>query len=84
MCCELCVSTVWPALCELTVSSDRGFPPHCLQLAAAKEGLDGKLTDCKQYQQMKGMMQAKSAEVVALRKRLAAYEPQDVPSADAQ
>ncbi|MEW5305844.1 MAG: hypothetical protein WDW36_008359 [Sanguina aurantia] len=54
------------------------------QLAAAKEGLDGKLTDCKQYQQMKGMMQAKSAEVVALRKRLAAYEPQDVPSADAQ
>ncbi|MEW5308178.1 MAG: hypothetical protein WDW38_000155 [Sanguina aurantia] len=54
------------------------------ELAAAKEGLDGKLTDCKQYQQMKSMMQAKSADVVALRKRLAAYEPQDVPSADTQ
>ncbi len=38
--------------------------------------------ETKQFVQLKQMMQAKSQEVVALRKRLERYEPQNVPTAD--
>jgi predicted ATP-dependent serine protease len=54
----------------------------CAQAKAVQAALDGRLQDCKQWQQMKKMMQAKGQEVVALRQRLAKYEPQEVPSAE--
>ena len=38
--------------------------------------------ESKQFLQLKQMMQAKSQEVVALRKRLERYEPHNVPTAD--
>lgn len=52
------------------------------QLRAHKDALDGKLSDLPQFQQMRRLMQAKSQEVVDLRKRLARYEPDACPSAD--
>ncbi|GLC50648.1 hypothetical protein PLESTB_000403000 [Pleodorina starrii] len=51
-------------------------------LRAAGEALNGKLQESKQFLQMKQMMQTKSQEAAALRKRLEKYEPQNVPSAD--
>ncbi|KAL6755414.1 hypothetical protein V8C86DRAFT_3137777 [Haematococcus lacustris] len=53
-----------------------------VQLHQAQSTLEGKLQESTQFQQMKKMMQAKSQEVVELRKRLLKYEPQSVPSAD--
>ncbi|KAJ9511962.1 hypothetical protein QJQ45_004452 [Haematococcus lacustris] len=53
-----------------------------VQLHQAQSTLEGKLQESTQFQQMKKMMQAKSQEVVDLRKRLLKYEPQSVPSAD--
>uniref|UniRef100_A0A7S0WQH0 Leucine zipper transcription factor-like protein 1 n=1 Tax=Chlamydomonas leiostraca TaxID=1034604 RepID=A0A7S0WQH0_9CHLO len=53
------------------------------ELRHAHDILDGKLQEAPQFQQMRKMMQAKSQEVVDLRRRLARYEPQSVPSADA-
>ncbi|GFR43112.1 hypothetical protein Agub_g4113 [Astrephomene gubernaculifera] len=52
------------------------------ELRAASEAAAGKLADSKQFTQMKALMQAKSQEVAALRKRLEKYEPHNVPSAD--
>ncbi|PNH07479.1 Leucine zipper transcription factor-like protein 1 [Tetrabaena socialis] len=52
------------------------------ELRAASEALNGKLQESKQFLQMKQMMQSKSTEVTALRKKLEKYEPQSVPSAD--
>lgn len=52
------------------------------ELRAAEEGLSGKLTECRQFQQMKKLMKEKSNEVVALRKRLGKYEPQSIPDAE--
>ncbi len=43
---------------------------------------EAHIMNSKQFQQMKKMMQQKSAEVVDLRKRLHRYEPQSVPNAD--
>ena len=53
-----------------------------MQAKAIQAALDGRLQDSKQWQQMKKMMQAKGQEVVALRQRLAKYEPQEVASAE--
>lgn len=53
-----------------------------LQLQAARDALEGKLQESTQFQQLRKLMQAKSAEVVELRKKLAKYEPQSIPSAD--
>mmetsp|Transcript_19308 Transcript_19308/g.33336 ORF Transcript_19308/g.33336 Transcript_19308/m.33336 type:complete len:327 (-) Transcript_19308:235-1215(-) len=44
--------------------------------------LEGKLQDAPQVKQLRQLMQAKSNEVVDLRRRLIKYEPQSVPSAD--
>mmetsp|Transcript_35099 Transcript_35099/g.78132 ORF Transcript_35099/g.78132 Transcript_35099/m.78132 type:complete len:331 (+) Transcript_35099:74-1066(+) len=52
------------------------------ELRQTRDVLDGRLMESKQFQQMKQMMQKKSAEATELRKRLARYEPQSVPSAD--
>ncbi|PNW81567.1 hypothetical protein CHLRE_06g252000v5 [Chlamydomonas reinhardtii] len=52
------------------------------ELRAASEALSGKLQESKQFLAMKQMMQSKSQEAAALRKRLEQYEPQSVPSAD--
>ncbi len=52
------------------------------QVRQLKDVLDGKLQDAPQVKQLRQLMQAKSNEVVDLRKRLAKYEPQAVPSAD--
>ncbi|KXZ48479.1 hypothetical protein GPECTOR_27g649 [Gonium pectorale] len=54
------------------------------ELRAAQEALGGKLQESKQFVQMKQMMQSKAQEVAALRKKLDKYEPQAVPSADAE
>lgn len=48
----------------------------------AEDALGAKVNDSKQFVQMKKMMQAKSQEVATLRRRLAKYEPQDIPHAD--
>jgi hypothetical protein len=45
--------------------------------------LAGKLQQTPQWQQMRQLLQEKSQEVMQLRKQLASYQPQDVPSADA-
>lgn len=52
------------------------------EIRQLKDVLDGKLQDAPQVKQLRQMMQTKSTEVVELRKRLAKYEPQSIPSAD--
>jgi len=54
-----------------------------LEASNATQEMSGALSQSKQVQQMKAMMQKKSKEVVDLRKRLAKYEPDDVPDGDA-
>jgi hypothetical protein len=54
-----------------------------LQARAAEQALASKLQQTPQWQQMRQLLQEKSQEVMQLRKQLAAYQPQDVPSADA-
>lgn len=54
-----------------------------LELEKAEQQVNEKLNDSKQFQQMKKMMQAKSQQVVQLRKRLACYEPPDADAGDA-
>jgi hypothetical protein len=53
-----------------------------VQVRELKDTLSGRLQDSKQWQQMKRLMQAKGQEAVALRQRLAKYEPQEVASGD--
>lgn len=52
------------------------------QAKRAEAALSDKIQDSKQWQQMKKLMQQKSQEVAALRKRLGKYEPQEIPAAD--
>ncbi|EFJ49393.1 hypothetical protein VOLCADRAFT_89775 [Volvox carteri f. nagariensis] len=52
------------------------------ELRAATDAIHGKLQESKPFLQMKQLMQAKSQEAAALRKKLEKYEPQNVPSAD--
>lgn len=54
-----------------------------LQVTAAEQALAGKLQSTPQWVQMRQLMQAKSQEVMQLRQRLAKYELQPTPSADA-
>ena len=53
-----------------------------MQARRAEDALSGKVNDSKQFLQMKTMMQAKSQEAAALRRRLAKYEPPDIPQVD--
>jgi len=58
------------------------------RLEASKAGeaanaAEGRLSESKQFQQMRKIMQQKSEEVTKLRRRLAKYEPEDVADADA-
>ena len=43
---------------------------------------DVRMSESKQFQQMRKIMQQKSEEVTALRSRLAKYEPESVPDGD--
>jgi len=43
---------------------------------------DVRMSESKQFQQMRKIMQQKSEEVTALRRRLAKYEPESVPDGD--
>jgi hypothetical protein len=53
-----------------------------VQARAAEQALTGKLQQTPQWQQVRQLLQEKSQEVMHLRKQLARYQPQDVPSAD--
>mmetsp|Transcript_8024 Transcript_8024/g.15585 ORF Transcript_8024/g.15585 Transcript_8024/m.15585 type:complete len:326 (-) Transcript_8024:543-1520(-) len=52
------------------------------ELRDARGALDGKLDGSPQFQQLKQLMQAKNAELVALKRKLNKYEPQDIPNAE--
>jgi hypothetical protein len=47
-------------------------------LVAAEGAMVARLQESRQWQQLRELLTAKSQEVLALRKRLAMYEPQDV------
>ena len=53
-----------------------------LQAQHAEQQLEQKMSDTKQFQQMKRLMQLKSQEVTRLRANLDKHEPQHVANAD--
>ena len=53
-----------------------------LQAQHAEQQLGLKISDTKQFQQMKRLMQLKSQEVTRLRAKLDNHEPQNVADAD--
>lgn len=62
--------------------AQQGIGLKDLAARQAEEALEAKVQGTKQFQTLKAMMMKKSTEVVALRKRLAKYEPQAVQDAD--
>ena len=53
-----------------------------LQAQHAEQQLGQRMSDTKQFQQMKKLMQLKSQEVTRLRAKLDKHEPQHVADAD--